>query len=682
MKIYKMKNVCTILALALIGLVISNKTFAQVQTDNRNGEVYVTNNYDDDSSNSIYIKWFADKVYYPDGFAIYRSTGDSEQWVKITAQNLQPHKEVRPSLMEKDKDLAPLLRIVNETPYAEFQSGIQKVFIALKALNSNDFAGTIGIFFKDENTEKNVTYKYKVIGYAGETEELINISEPITSGSYLKIDPPQDIRFTRVKGVVQINWKPEEKRYYGVNIYRESPNKAWHKITKQPRAVQQMTDQHGEVSYPDIFYSDTSMPDSVSLGYIVSAVDYFGRESTYSDEITVAAQDFDGPPRPTNLKATINILKPELTWEYTNVKDHLGFNVYRRQRLADNYEKVNDELVDKQLLTYTDDLPAPGNYYYKVTAVDQAGNESSSGLIFMEVRDITPPKVPENLTVLADTGTVNLQWAANTETDLKGYFIYRALYREDVQNPEYSVMNNEALTTTSYVDLLASNVRNKFIYAVAAEDTSYNRSALSKTVVSQLPDVHAPQTPFIKTILVHDDQSLSIEWLSNHEPDLKGYHIMRADMNNSGKFERVNTNIYPPNIIRYTDQTVVAGTNYQYYIVAEDHQGNLSKPSNIYNTITRNNQNRHVKSIDNVKLNYNKKKNQVNVAWSSDTDYKGYIIYRGTSNQHLLPVTGLMSEDRFTDKDLEIGKTYWYQVRAYGAKGDMSLSETLNQTIE
>ncbi|TRX62711.1 hypothetical protein FNH22_01035 [Fulvivirga sp. M361] len=655
---------------------------AQSRGNNTHGEVFVTNDYEDHRSNEIFVKWFANKVYYPGGFDVYRAVGTSNNWQKLTQSRLRPRKEVRPALAAEDPDLVPLLRIVNERPYEEFQEGIQKVIVALKALHSNDFAQTLGIFFKDRNSEKGVTYRYRVTGHIGNREELINISEPIICGDYKMIDPPQEIQFKRIKGAVQVNWKPEEKRYYGVNIYRKEGHLGWQKITPQPRAIQQYEDQNGDIRYPEVFYTDTNLPDSLELLYIVGAVDYFGNESALSNEIKLPPKDFDAPPPPFNLKASIRILQPRLTWQYVHEADHIGFNIYRRKNLTETFIKVNDQPVSRDSLTYTDQLPEPGGYYYKVASVDAAGNENASGLIFMEVRDVSPPQVPQNVTVISDTGRVILSWTANTDPDLKGYFIYRALHDDVKGNTEFVVVNKDPVLNNTYIDELPTNVRNRFVYAVAAEDTLFNRSALSEVGRVRLPDIHAPQAPFIKTIRVNEDGSLAVEWLANAEPDLKGYHIYRSDSSDANNFQQVNQALYPPGSYRYIDRGVNPGVRYNYYIVAEDENGNLSSPSNIFNAIVKGTAaSGALRQVNRVKLNYNKRRKQLTIEWNGDGSHKGYVVYRGNSDQHLLPVTGMIQESSFVDKNLEDGRTYWYQVRAFDGKGGISRSEILNQEI-
>ncbi|MEM8568409.1 MAG: hypothetical protein AAGF85_18255, partial [Bacteroidota bacterium] len=606
------------------------------------------------------------------------------RWEKINDRRIQPATAVRPFVAENNPDLEPLLKLINGTPYDEFQNGMQKVIIALKAMYSNDVAETIGIFHRDKTAKLNSTYRYKVHGFTGSNYEIVGISEPIKCGFYLKPDPPQDVVVQRVKGEVHFNWKPEQERYYGINVYRQQVHKEWEKITPQPRAIREYVDNNGELVYPDIFYKDQTVIDSLEYLYLLAAVDYFGQESTFTDEYRFAAQDFTPPATPHSILIDVTNMKPLLSWQYDSTEDVSGFNIYRRGTAeGQEFERVNSDVVPQDSRSFTDNEVTGGGYYYKVAAIDEAGNEQLSGLSFIEVRDVIAPPVPQNLTVTSDTGKVILSWDRVKTPDLKGYFVYRALHHDVKKATDFVVVNKDPIVSTRFVDELPKNARNKFVYSVAAEDTLFNRSEMSPPSRIQLPDIAPPQAPFIKSVKINEDNSLSVEWLVNPELDLKGYHVYRADSNYLAAFDRQNTNIYPPESYRYTDRSVTVGKSYYYYVISEDENGNLSERSNIYNVrMPQTSSGSHEGVLDRVQLSFNSRKTQIELSWPKKEGFRGYVIYRGSNSDHLVPISGLLKSNKYTDINLTASTTYKYQVRAYRTDGAVVKSEILVQEIE
>ncbi|MEM1406381.1 MAG: hypothetical protein AAGG59_06375, partial [Bacteroidota bacterium] len=627
---------------------------AQNRPADHMGHVFVTNDFEDDKSNEIFIKWFADKLYYPDGFDVFRATGNSNRWEKINDRRIHPATAVRPYIAENNPDLEALLKLMNDTPYEEFQNGMQKVIIALKAMYSNEVAETIGIFFRDKTAKLNATYKYKVHGFTGRSYELIGISGLVTCGHYKKPDPPREVVVQRVKGEVHFNWKPEQERYYGVNVYRQQIHKTWDKITPQPRAIREYVDNKGELVYPDVFYKDQNVVDSLEYLYILSGVDYFGHETTFTDEFRIAGRDFTPPATPHSILIDIALMKPDLSWQYDSTESCAGFNVYRKGAgVEKEFEKVNAQIIPATARSFTDNEVSGGGYYYRVAAIDEAGNEQSSGLSFIEVRDVIAPPSPENVTLESDTGMVILNWDPVPAPDLKGYFVYRALHHDVKGSTDFVVVNKEPVTATKFIDRLPKNARNRFVYGVAAEDTLFNRSEISEPARVQLPDIAPPQAPFIKTVKINEDNSVSVEWLVNPELDLKGYHIYKADTNMLSEFRKQNTSIYPPESYRYTDRNLISGKTYYYYVVSEDENGNLSEISNIYNLrMPEVSSGVHEGTLDRVQLAFNKRKTQVELNWPKGEEFRGYVVYRGANSDHLVPISGLLKSNSFTDIDL------------------------------
>ena len=65
-------------------------------------------------------------------------------------------------------------------------------------------------------------------------------------------------------------------------------------------------------------------------------------------------------------------------------------------------------------------------YYYRISAVDNSGNESSKTSDVNAIPDDGPPATPTGLIASPGDGRAYLSWNANSESDLGGYYIYGA----------------------------------------------------------------------------------------------------------------------------------------------------------------------------------------------------------------------------------------------------------------
>ena len=192
------------------------------------------------------------------------------------------------------------------------------------------------------------------------------------------------------------------------------------------------------------------------------------------------------PAAPTSLQATAGDGQVSLGWD-ANTEDGLaGYNVYRStssfQEVA-NATQVNDELVGEA--SYTDaDLTNGTEYFYRVTAVDTSGNESTgSNEVSATPTDQAPPAAPTGLQATAGDGQVDLNWDANSEDDLAGYNVYRSTssFQETANATQ---VNDELVGEASYTDADLTN-GTEYFYRVTAVDDTGNESSPSNQASAQ-----------------------------------------------------------------------------------------------------------------------------------------------------------------------------------------------------
>ncbi len=92
-------------------------------------------------------------------------------------------------------------------------------------------------------------------------------------------------------------------------------------------------------------------------------------------------------------------------------------------------------------------------------------------------------------------GTATLTWTANSETDLAGYEVHRAL-----GTAALTLLQTVGKVTT-FVDGSVPNVSQNVSYALKAFDSAGNRSPLSATVIKTV-DATPPQAPVGLTVVL------------------------------------------------------------------------------------------------------------------------------------------------------------------------------------
>lgn len=119
-------------------------------------------------------------------------------------------------------------------------------------------------------------------------------------------------------------------------------------------------------------------------------------------------------------------------------------------------------------------------YWFAIKTVDDAGNWSNiSNIVQWEwVYDTAPPSAPTGVTAAKQgDGSVRVSWSPNSEADLAGYDVYRAL---SAGGP-FSALNGSLVTPTEYADDTLPAGTETVWYQIGARDDSGNESARSST---------------------------------------------------------------------------------------------------------------------------------------------------------------------------------------------------------
>ena len=318
-------------------------------------------------------------------------------------------------------------------------------------------------------------------------------------------------------------------------------------------------------------YVDPGLPAGVARFYVATAVDDTGNESGNSNE--ASATPFDAlPAPPTNLAATAGNRQVALEWDDNTENDLAGYNVYRSTAQGVQGTKINPSLITAGASAYIDTGLAPGiPYFYVVTAVDNAGNESGVSNEASATPLDAPPGPPTNLVATAGERQVALDWDDNTEPDLAGYNVYSST----TQGGPYTQINLSlvASATSEYVDagLPGGTIR---FYVVKAVDDGLNVSG-SSNEASATPSDSPPATPTGLDATAGDEQ-VALDWDDSPEDDIVGYFVYRS-LVRGGPYDKLTQ--APIAASQLLDEGLIKGATYHYVVSAVEAGGNESPAS-------------------------------------------------------------------------------------------------------
>jgi fibronectin type 3 domain-containing protein len=631
----------------------------------------------------VMLKFIDEGVIFPEGVTVYRSV-DRQRWEKFTAKP-QKMGDYAPSPEELAADtlLGQYMEIARLLTSAK-QEGATLLVVLLKSLQSLPFARCLGIAYTDTQAVEGQTYYYRVCRVVRGKELELETTAPIIVKPFSPDLAPDSVKILAKDGEVTVTWRHEPTRYWGVNVYRNSSvDSAYRLVNERPLVPSTRVDTSGKEGYAPEFYADRTVDNSMVYRYQLAGIDFFGRETQWSEPVEARPRDKTPPIPPYNLMGEADKLAVHLKWDNRIQSDDMwGHYVYRGSSYYTAFERVS-ALLPATDSTFTDTVKESGNIYYYVSAVDFAENEGKTPRVMVQVPDVFPPAKPHVISTVADSGIIKITWRKNTEKDLMGYRLYRN--SEGVKSSAYVLINPTPITDTVFTDKLPFVAKNYFYYRLCAIDNAYNVSEPADVVYAKMPDVAPPQQPFIKQVQ-QADNGLLVEWLPNIDNDLMGYHVYRFELDRPvDEAVQLNASLLHPRQTRFTDRFAAPNQTYKYFLTATDSSGNTSARSSFYGAVWVKDEG-SAAPVSQLKAAYSKRKKEVTLRWEvqpeNADEYKGCIVYRRVGNGNFTPLNTLTKTQKYKDSELTKGERYHYQVRSYTAGGHTERSLTVEVNVE
>ena len=531
----------------------------------------------------------------------------------------------------------------------------------------------LGWRFCDKNLAKNTQYVYLIIAQLeGKIDTAICTVN--TARAPEKLPAPGEITAVENEKSIDLKWEVYLPKidYTGWWIERSKDGTDWKKVNRTP-FTQTSADRTAESI--TLTFRDTSIGKNyVPYHYRVKGISPFAEIGPSSPEIIAMGRDKTPLAQPEIQEPTENKGVLNVSWKLPgNNTDLKGFRVEKTNQHEGQFVPLHQDLLSPSTFSFNDPRSAEDiQHFYKIIAVDTAGNESSSLTAYGILSDSIPPAIPDHFLASIDTlGKVKLIWNLGQERDLLGYRIYFA----NAPEHEFSILSSEIIYDTTYTyQITLKTLSKRIYYKIVSVDKNFNHSKLSNYITLIKPDTIAPVKPIFSNFQV-TDTCVTLSFVNSTSKDLKSQKLYKKrnvanswDLLIEWKKSEIPTS--------FIDTDILENEYYQYVLEAIDSAGNTSGYSlpvkvKVYRSVKND-------RITDFKINNNSGSQNINLSWKKpQIKVKKYTIYRNKEGElptKLTQINGDLILWR-DDSPKTVGK-YFYLIKAYYENGNVS-AETI-----
>lgn len=532
--------------------------------------------------------------------------------------------------------------------------------------NDPDVATLLGLRLVDRPVQTGVTYTYTV-SLAEERDYRIAPGEvTITAGNAPPaLPPPRELKAEGLDGRIDLRWlAPAGPAYTGWHVLRsDDGGRSFTSLTDVPRVMLATDSMPVE---PHGAYIDTTIVNGRTYVYRVVGVDAFAMRGAHAD---VEAKGVDRTPPPAPIVRNpeqLGLERIRLTWDMEYLpKDLAGFHILRSAASDTGYVRITRTPLAADARSFEDARPDDAEPFYKVAALDAAGNESRSLPLYGLIIDTTRPEPPRNLTGSIDTaGVVRLHWNPVRGRNVLGYRVLRANSAEH----EYAQMTGEVLRDTSFTDTVEVRTLTRSVYYMLATVSRTYRSSLTTAPLElKRPDLVPPSAPVFTTVRV-DEGIVRLAWAPSSSDDVAAQLLLRSSETDTTWREIARL---APAEERWIDSTGVPGIAYFYHLEAVDETGLRARTdvpvhARPFDSGVR-------PAVESLRAEYDSAASAITVSWSyapRNGEAHHFVIYREAGGYDLSAVATVPGgETRYVDTSLRADGPYLYRVKVQASGG-------------
>jgi hypothetical protein len=228
---------------------------------------------------------------------------------------------------------------------------------------------------------------YKVRTRAEKTRASLD-SNVVTAHVYPAPEPPRNVRVSVTESALIVDWtetaSPAGASSHRYHVYRAEMEPGQETAPSDVAAAKLKTPLELAGPSTSTEFHDAHFEFGTAYLYTVRSVAQYGEdfaESADSAPASITPRDIFPPAAPAGLEIALIPATPqgpayiELSWAINPEGDLAGYFVYRSDREDTDGERLNREILPSP--TFRDISVLSGKrYYYRVSAVDRAGNES------------------------------------------------------------------------------------------------------------------------------------------------------------------------------------------------------------------------------------------------------------------------------------------------------------------
>lgn len=562
-------------------------------------------------------------------------------------------------------DTKGVSRIISQSQEAE-----QRFSFSLFAADMTfEGAQLAGWGWVDNEANPNEKYLYRLT-----TAVPANLSKPDTAGVYIgaenyePLPPVQEINAQFGNRTVMLAWDYNQVKTYYTSYYVEKSEDGGNTFRRLSDVPVSNLNEKDKRTSSRMYFTDTLHENGVTYQYRVRGINPFGE--TGPPSAVIKGQGANMLPFVPGIQSAYADDKGmmQMQWVFEEKANGLikGFQISRADRVEGPYKIWLDNIdANRRTLALKKAVGDPG--YFTITAVAKEGEGRTSYPVLVQPIDSIAPAVPSGLKAVIDSnGVVTLTWNKNSERDLMGYKIYRAMKKDEEPVP----LVDSVWRGNKFRDKLSLRLLNKKVYyAVSALDNRFNQSAQTELVELRKPDIIPPSAAVITKYKVAGNM-VTLNWINSADEDIAAHIIYRKATGDSAytivqQFTGKSRN-------NYTDTIRGAAGTYSYYIAAKS-EGGLSTASESLG-VTVSAGAAGTLQITRLYAYAQPDQRRVEVVWSDEMkQVASYQVYKASGNGAMtLFKTIPAAQKGLYDTDVQVNTAYQYAVMAVLTSGAYS----------